>query len=257
MSANFVLLNIPLLRSLFNLKVQDLVNALRVDCKNPLSASDIPSFGILLLVLLIFQLIFKVLRGDLKNGRVRDKTINNELLQTLSVSFLKILAVNPSTHSSSFWEVVACQRYKQLNWMERLEMRDRGYDRHKYLNAANVPATSFKDAMILLPKLAKHVQAPGIPLPDQAKNGREVVGKDNHTEPAAVNRPCGLEDLIVLLGDDCIVVSAWGDGIRVVPRVAFVDLQEFLSNVLDVMKSGSDWKECSGDKGARIHCDCG
>ena len=111
--------------------------------------------------------------------------------------------------------------------------------------------------MILLPELAEHVQAPGIPLPDQAKNGREVVGKDNHTEPTAVNRPCGLEDLIVLLGDDSSAAFACGDGSWVVPRFAFVDLQELLSDVLDMMKSGSDWKECSGNKGARIHCDCG
>jgi len=123
MFANSALLNIPLLGSLFNLNVQDLINALWIDCKNPLS--DRPSFNILLLVLELFQLIPEVIRGDLKNGRVRDKTSNNELLRTLSVSFLKMREVNPSTHFSSVSEVVACQRYKQLNWIEQLEMRDR------------------------------------------------------------------------------------------------------------------------------------
>ena len=104
--------------------------------------------------------------------------------------------------------------------------------------------------MIFLPELAKHIQAPGTSLPDQAENGREVVGKHDKTEPTAVNQPRGLEDLFVLLSDDSIaVLCVRRDGVRVLPRPAFIDLQELLGDVLDVTKSRSDWKARSGNEG--------
>ena len=76
------------------------------------------------------------------------------------------------------------------------------HDHRAYLNAANISATSLKDAVIFLSELAEYIQAPSISLPDQAENGREVVGKHNKTEPTAVNQPRGLEDLVILLSDD-------------------------------------------------------
>jgi hypothetical protein len=53
--------------------------------------------------------------------------------------------------------------------------------------------------VIEFPELAEGVQAPSITFPDQAKNGREVVGENDETEPTAVNQPSGLEDLFFLL----------------------------------------------------------
>jgi len=97
--------------------------------------------------------------------------------------------------------------------------------------------------MIFLPELAEYVQTPSTPLPDQTENGRKVVGKDDETKPTAINGPCGLEDLIVLLSDDSsTALRVCGDGVRVLPSSAFIELQELLSDVLDVMKNGSDWK---------------
>ena len=101
--------------------------------------------------------------------------------------------------------------------------------------------------MVLLPELAEHVQAPGTPLPDQAENGREVVGENDHTEPTAVDQSRSLEDLVILGGNFGGAVLS--DGVRVLPFFPFVDLQEFLGNVLDETKSRSDQEAWSGDKG--------
>lgn len=97
--------------------------------------------------------------------------------------------------------------------------------------------------MIFLSELAENIQTPGIPLPDQAKNGREIVGENNETKPAAVNRSRGLEDLFFLLNDGFSAVwCVGGDRVGVLPRPAFIDLEEFLSNVLDWVNSESDQK---------------
>ena len=115
------------------------------------------------------------------------------------------------------------------------------HDCYTYFNAANVSATSFKDTMIFLPELAEYIQAPSVPLPDQAKNGGEVVGENDEAEPAAVDQPCGLEDLIILFSDDPgTTLCVCRDNVWVLPRFAFIDFQELLGNVLDVMKGRSD-----------------
>jgi len=51
-----------------------------IDRRNP--PSEFPSFNILQAVLELNQLRLEVFSGDLKNGRVRDKMNNNELLRT-------------------------------------------------------------------------------------------------------------------------------------------------------------------------------
>ena len=88
--------------------------------------------------------------------------------------------------------------------------------------------------MVLLSELAEDIQAPGVPLPDQTEDGREIVGENDETEPAAVDQPCSLEDFIILLCNDtataCFVV--W-DGVWVLPRSALIDIQELLSDILD------------------------
>ena len=132
------------------------------------------------------------------------------------------------------------------------------YHNHRaYLNATNVSTTSFEDAMVLSPELAERIQAPGVALPDQPENGRKIIGEDNETEPATVNRPGGLEDLFFLLDDDLGTVLRVGwDGVRVLPRSALVDLQELLGDVLDTANGTLDrksyWK-----RGKAIRCDYG
>ena len=111
--------------------------------------------------------------------------------------------------------------------------------------------------MIEFPELAEGVQAPSITFPDQAKNGREVVGENDETEPAAVDQPSDLEDLFFLLDDGVgTVFRAGWDGIRVLPRSALVDLQELLGDILDEMSTELDQKLGSGNRG-RIRCGCG
>lgn len=95
--------------------------------------------------------------------------------------------------------------------------------------------------MVFLPKLAEYVQAPGISLPNEAENGREIIGEDYETEPTTVDRPCGLENLLVLPNDDTSTVwrVSW-DQVWVLPRFAFIDFQELLGDVLDATNSVSD-----------------
>ena len=131
------------------------------------------------------------------------------------------------------------------------------HNNHAYLNATNVSTTSFENAMVLSPELAEWIQAPGVALPDQPENGRKIIGEDNETEPATVNRPGGLEDLFFLLDDDLgTVLRVRWDGVRVLPRSAFVDLQELLGDVLDTANGTLDrksyWK-----RGKAIRCDYG
>lgn len=110
--------------------------------------------------------------------------------------------------------------------------------------------------MVLLSELAEHVQAPGIPLPDQAEDGREIIGENDETEPAAVDQSRGLEDLIVLGGNSLGAINfICRDGIRVLPRSTFVDLQEFLGDVLNkwIDQTRTRVAETRGDR----HCGCG
>ena len=104
---------------------------------------------------------------------------------------------------------------------------------HTYLDAANVSTTSLKDVMSLGPELREWIQAPGIALPDQPKNRREIVGEDDETEPAAVDRPGCLEDLFFLLKDNLGPLwRAMWNGVRVLPGSTLIDLQKFLGDVL-------------------------
>lgn len=89
--------------------------------------------------------------------------------------------------------------------------------------------------MVPLSKLAKWVQTPAIPLPDQAKNGREIVREHDEAEPSAVDQSCGLEDFLLLPYDD--LVAFWRverNGVRVPPSSTLIDLQELLGNILDI-----------------------
>jgi len=102
--------------------------------------------------------------------------------------------------------------------------------------------------MILIPELAEDIQAPGVSLPDQAENGREIVGENDETKPATVDQSGGLEDFLFLLNDDFSSVwCVFGDGVWVLPCSAFINLEEFLSNILDAMKSES--KRTSWEQG--------
>ena len=88
--------------------------------------------------------------------------------------------------------------------------------------------------MILSPKLCEWIQAPGSALPDQTKNGREIVGEDDGTESAAIDQPGSSEDLPFLLNDDLSALCgvSW-DGVWVLPCSTLIDLQELLGDVLE------------------------
>jgi len=105
--------------------------------------------------------------------------------------------------------------------------------------------------MIPVPELAEYIQAPGVPLPDQTKDGREIVGENDETEPTAVDQSCRLEYFIVLLD-----LVACGKRPWVPPRPTLIDLQEFLGDVLDRMKDGSGWKGLRWTMEEDIRCDC-
>jgi hypothetical protein len=47
----------------------------------------------------------------------------------------------------------------------------------------------------------KGIQAPGTTLPNEAENAANVIRKDDAREPGAVDEPCSLEDLFVLIRD--------------------------------------------------------
>ena len=88
--------------------------------------------------------------------------------------------------------------------------------------------------MILLPELAEWIQAPVVSLPDQTEDGREIVGENDKTEPAAIDQSGGLEDFLFLLNDNLGAVwSVRWNLVWVLPRSALVDFQEFLGNILD------------------------
>ena len=109
--------------------------------------------------------------------------------------------------------------------------------------------------MILLPKLTEWIQVPGIALPDQAKNCREVVGEDDETEPTAVDQPCSLEDFIVLVGDGlgAAFFTVW-NSVWVAPRSTLIDLQDLLGDILRWqyvrLRTKVEIKEY-------VRCDCG
>ena len=82
--------------------------------------------------------------------------------------------------------------------------------------------------MIFLPKLAERVQTPAIALPDQAENRREIIGENDETKPATVDRSRSLEDFFILLHESVGWDSAW-----VLPRFTLIDLQQLLGNILN------------------------
>ena len=82
--------------------------------------------------------------------------------------------------------------------------------------------------MIFLPKLAERVQTPAIAFPDQAENRREIIGENDETKPAAVDRSRDLEDFFILLSESVGWGSAW-----ILPRSALIYLQELLGNILN------------------------
>ena len=81
--------------------------------------------------------------------------------------------------------------------------------------------------MVFLPKLAERIQTPAIALPDQAENRREIIGENDETKPATVDRSRDLEDFLILLHESVGRDSAW-----VLPRSTLVDLQELLGDIL-------------------------
>lgn len=111
--------------------------------------------------------------------------------------------------------------------------------RKSYLNGADISSTTLEQSMIIVPNLAEGIQAPAAALPDQSKDGTEVVREDNATEPTDVAQTCSLEDFFFLLKDlfGPLGVVCW-NFVGVLVGTTLVDLQDLLSNVL--MERGQD-----------------
>lgn len=103
------------------------------------------------------------------------------------------------------------------------------------LHPATVESTSISRSISLQENYTypKRIQAPAVPVADQAQNRAEVVREDDAREPPAVDEARGLEDLLVLLEQ---LRRALGVGRRDAGRIlevpALVELQQHLRDVL-------------------------
>lgn len=97
--------------------------------------------------------------------------------------------------------------------------------------------------MVFVPNFTEGVQAPAASLPDQTKNGTEVIREDNATEPTNVAQTCSLEDFF-FLGKDLFIplgIVRW-DGVWIHVSATFVDLEDLPGNVLVKMEHEKDSK---------------
>ena len=106
--------------------------------------------------------------------------------------------------------------------------------------------------MILIPNLTKGVQAPTISLPNQSKNGTEVVGEDNTTKPTNVTQTCSLEDFFFLTKDlfAPLGIVCW-DRVGVFIGATFVYFENLPSDVLMEMEHE---KEEDTDQKKDVRC---
>lgn len=81
----------------------------------------------------------------------------------------------------------------------------------------------------------KGVQAPGAALANKAENAANVVRKDGTSKPRAIDKARRLEDFLFLISDFLLAMRfLQRDIIWVLPRVTLVDLEQFVSDILNV-----------------------
>jgi hypothetical protein len=164
---------------------------------------------------------------------------------TLSIDWLgKMWPINCSTHFSSASEVVACHRYKQLNYSRIVSQESRHINDNTFLNTADISTPALEELVILVTHFlraynqlywngmtrettySKGIQAPGAALANEAENAANVVRKDRTSEPRAIDEACYLEDLLFLIGDFlCALRVSQGDIIWARPRITLINLK--------------------------------
>ena len=156
----------------------------------------------------------------------------------------KMWPINCSTHFSSASEVVACQRYKQLNYSSIVSKESRHVNDNTHLNTADISTATLEELVIRITNFlraynklhwngmirettdTKGIQAPGAALANKAENAANVVRKDRTSEPRAIDEARRLEDLLFLIGDFlCALRITRGDIIWVLPRVTLINLK--------------------------------
>jgi hypothetical protein len=173
---------------------------------------------------------------------------------TLSIGWSgKMWPINCSTHFSSASEVVACHRYKQLNYSSIVYQQSRNINNNTFLNTADISLATLEELVILITNFlkgynqfhwsgmttdttnTKGIQAPGAALANEAQNAANVVRKDCTSEPRAIDEACRLEDLLFLIGDFlCTLRIVQGDIIWVLPRITLINLKQFVCDILNM-----------------------
>lgn len=162
---------------------------------------------------------------------------------TLSIDLPgKIWPINCSTHFSSASEVVACHRYKQLNYSS-IVCHESTHDDNAHLNTADISTATLEEFVIIATNFlkaynqlhwnglirettnAKRIQAPSTALANEAENAANVVRKDRTSEPRTIDEAGCLEELLFLIGDFlCAMRLLQGDIIWVPPRITLINL---------------------------------
>lgn len=88
------------------------------------------------------------------------------------------------------------------------------------------------------------VKSPSIPVPDQTKNGTNVVTEDDLHEESAVDEPCAVKYFIVLSQFLRLVL-----GRRVLISSTLVDIENFSGNILNIKFS----REVNGENKIVTH----
>ena len=100
----------------------------------------------------------------------------------------------------------------------------------------------------------KGIQAPGVALTHEAENATKIIGKYYAHEPRTVDEACSLEDFLILSSEvqsTLRVIQRYF--IWVCPGIAFIDLKEFVGNILNMRINN----KLSRQKIEDIRCGCG
>jgi hypothetical protein len=163
-----------------------------------------------------------------------------------------MLPINFSTHFSSASEVVACHRYKQLNYSIIVSQESRHiyvdiilsstlqtFPRRRSKSLWSKPRSSWELIISYTGRewlgKPRTLKAPGAALANEAENAANVVRKDGTSEPSAIDETRRLKDLLFLSGDFLLALRVLqGDIIWVLPRTTLINLNQFVRDVLNV-----------------------
>jgi hypothetical protein len=191
--------------------------------------------------------VFEIIDSKLQNA-LREYTRSMDTPRarlTLSIGWSgKMWPINCSTHCSSASEVVACHRYKQLNYSSIVYQLSRHINNITFLNTADISTATLGELVIRITNFlegydqlhwsemttdttdTKGIQAPGAALANEAENAANVVRKDRTSEPRAIDEACYLEDLLFLIGNFLqTLLIVQGDIIWILPRITLINLK--------------------------------